>query len=261
MINNLLTIMTLFLANLWFSTLWAAEPSAETPGQESRVDENPSATGSESLEELDEYEESIAPEVLAKELLPESYELRRQFEQGVQLGLGVSKPWQNLHVEYQSRLRPELWLGISYGLGTASFSGKNSGRDYELSTDSQQISASLRYFFTESIPVYVSGLFGYGTWSGKIKATGVDINEENAILDNISTTFNAQGFTLGLGLGCAALWENGFYLDYTFVGIAVSKLSHESLARNRDRARKILEHSLEEPIGYGFLNIAAGYFF
>jgi hypothetical protein len=127
--------------------------------------------------------------------------------------------------------------------------------------DSSHFGFSGRYYPTDSLPVFTSALLALSKWSGRIKATGIDIAEEEPALDQISTSFHAQGLSAAIAIGCSGLWENGFFLEYTFVGIGLSKITGETIARNRNQSTKILEDSLENPLGFGFLNIAAGYFF
>lgn len=213
------------------------------------------------LEELDGYEEARTPEELAQELSPAALELREKFQQGIHLGLGASKPWTTAHFEYHYKIRPNLWTSAHYGIGGSNLSGKWQQSDYDLSVDSSHFGISGRYYPTESLPVFTSALLALSKWSGRIKATGIDLQEEEPALDQISTSFHAQGLSAALAIGCSGLWENGFFLEYTFVGIGLSKITGETIARNRNQSTKILEDSLESPMGFGFLNIAAGYFF
>lgn len=238
--------------------------------------------GSDEEDELDEVEDlptdtqapsvtlsseaPVTPPAMAVDELKFSQEeLRSRFAYMFAAGLGNGKPWQGYTLEMGAILAKDRTVAMSLGAGSFKESGFLEERAYDVSGRSRAIAFALREYSRHFPHLALELVVGYGDWSGRVDPHGSDTDEPADDADTealkLSSGFNAHGLIFGVGLGCSWLWDNGFYLDWTPLGLHASKLLQRELDRDTRVVERAVTFAIERPLFYGLMNLKLGYLF
>lgn len=249
---------------------WAIGPLTDEP-----------LDGSDQNDDLDEVEElptdsqppstvvsdvgTIAPQMLGlDELKLTQEELRSRFAYLVAAGIGNGKPWQGYTLEMGAILAKDRSFSLSVGGGSFKESGFLEERAYDVTGKSRSVAFALREYSRHFSQLALELVAGYADWSGRVDPHGIDSNDdltEDAEALKLSSGFDAHGFVFGLGLGFSWLWDNGFWLDWTPLGIHASKLLQKDYDRDSRIVDRAVRLAIERPLFYGLMNFKLGYVF
>ncbi|MEZ4743107.1 MAG: hypothetical protein R3B45_11795 [Bdellovibrionota bacterium] len=192
-------------------------------------------------------------------------ELRQSFgdeeRMGLALGLGATRPWLFSSLSRYWVNHAEYFWELTVGLGKHRISGQKDHRHLEMVVDSRAIDVGYYRFFSLDLPITYNLGFGLASWKGEVNPSGVTLDEQDPAGDALRSGYAASGIYLFLGIGLNFFWENGFYLQYTVVGLGKSKVFEHSLTQKTSSAEPIILKNLETGQSYGFTNVKLGWMF
>ncbi len=226
--------------------------------------------GSEVVDEVESDDASAEPgDVEAQrdalrgdELAFSKEEVRRQFNYGVSLNLGVSAPWQVFGADFQ--FDRHAWYGwtLSAGGGVAALMGHQDGAEYRVDVVSRALQFGWRYYLHREWPLYLQPAIGSVYWTGNINPSGLDeVTVLNRDRSDLQTGFGAYGATVSLTLGGVFLWESGFFLDYGLVGLAKTFIIVADSSADSAVTDRVMQEHLGKTLAWGLANIKIGWRF
>jgi hypothetical protein len=218
-------------------------PSDE--GDVDEVEEMPVSSGPPSTAVVKTPPEEAS--ALSDELGFSHEELRSRFDYLVAAGLGSGRPWQG--------------YGLEMGAVVAKESGILEERAYDVTGKARSAGASLRLFSSHFTHLSVEGILGYASWEGRVDPHGSDEDEVESAADKLSSGFRATGAFAGLAVGLTWVWESGLFLEWTPVGMRVSKMLQKDYDRDNASVDKAVKFAVERASFYGLTNLKVGYLF
>lgn len=184
-------------------------------------------------------------------------ELRETFERGLSLNLGVTAPWQTMGMEIH--WQHHQWYGTSLALGFGDWvlKGHTEITEYRLDVMSRAAQWGWRYFMQETLPLYLQPAAGVVVWTGDMTPSGVDQSKAEDI-SFLRAGLRAYGATFGLTLGSMAIWDNGFFIDYSCVGIASSVVLSMDTSATQSSVIREMKAQLTKGQIWGLINIKMG---
>jgi hypothetical protein len=103
-------------------------------------------------------------------------------------------------------------------------------------------------------------LLGYASWDGSISPHGSD-DEVTDASEKLSSSFHATGYFGGVSTAISWLWESGFYIEWTLVGMAASKVQTVDFTRESELVDKAVRRDIQRATFFGLNNIKLGMHF
>jgi hypothetical protein len=195
-----------------------------------------------------------------KELRLSHDEIRAKHTYVGALALGSSKPWQAYDVELGYVVKPDRVASLFAGGGPQRFEGVVSEKSYDMKVDARTFGLTGRYFFHKIEGMSVEAVLGYAQWDGSVSPHGSDDSIDDAS-EKLSSSFHATGYFGGLSAALSWLWESGFYLEWTLVGITSGKVQTLDFTRDSDLVDKAVRRDLQRASFYGLNNLKLGMHF
>jgi hypothetical protein len=194
------------------------------------------------------------PQALQGELSLSNSELRARFRQGVTLGVGqMIAPWQQYALAWHSQKGSDHAMTFQLGGGLFKTLRSKDGLTYTISSRTVMPTLGWRFYPSETVSMFLEGLAGAGYWRGSLDPSGGASHDLPA-----RSPFSAQGVFIGGTVGFASLWENGFYLEYQFIGTSMARVLSNTA---EGKARGYIDDEIKAPSSWGLVNIKAGWFF
>lgn len=193
----------------------------------------------------------------ARELRLSHEEIRSKHAYVGSLGLGSAKPWQAYDVEVGYLFSPNRLGSFFAGGGPQHFEGVVEEKSYDMDLNARTFGSSYRYYFQTIEGMSIEGLLGYAQWDGKISPHGSD-DEVTDGSEKLSSSYHATGFFGGVSTALTWLWESGFYLEWTLVGIQATKVTTMDFTRDTVIADKAVRRDLQRGSFYGLNNLKLG---
>jgi hypothetical protein len=195
-----------------------------------------------------------------EELAPSQEEVRGRYAYGAAVALGTALPWQSYSLSFY-RLLSERWAaGLYVGGGAFSDSGTLDEQSYDLKIRSRSAGVDGRYYFGGLQRLSLQASLAYAAWSGNVEPNSAD-DENPASEEKLATAYDASGVTTGLGAVVTWLWNGGFYIDWTPVGIRKSWIFQKDQTRDSALGDKLVRQKVERPFFFGVTNIRFGMLF
>lgn len=232
-------------------------PSGE--GDVEEVEEMPASSGPPSTEVVKTPPDEVS--ALSDELRFSHEELRSRFDYLVAAGLGSGRPWQGYGLEMGSIVAKDFVAGLFVGGGSFEESGILEERAYDVRGRTRSAGGSLRLFSSHFTHLSVEGILGYASWEGSVDPHGSDEEEVETAAHKLSSGFRATGVFAGIAAGFAWVWESGLFLEWTPVGMRVSKMLQKDYDRDNASVDKAVKFAVERASIYGLTNLKVGYLF
>lgn len=188
-------------------------------------------------------------------------EVRSRFKYGVSLAGGPSMPWQSYSLAGDDQIKPDLAVGLYLGGGTFTLTGNTvDGRAYDISMTARGFGILARYWIPHIERLSVELALGYSLWNGSVTPHGSD-DQITDPSQKLGSSFNAAGFVQGLAFNLQWLWEGGFYLQWTPIGIQATEVLQESDSLSSDLVKSAVKHDLQRGRVYGLIDLKVGYYF
>lgn len=233
---------------------------------------DPSAT--DDVDEVEELPPALEPpstavqevasgdaNVLPEELRFSQDELRSRFDFFVAAAVGSAKPWQGYTLEMGVMLTKDALASLGVGGGSFKESGFLDERAYDVKGKSRGLVGSLRWYSSHFPHLAGEAVIGYAAWEGRVDPKGSDVQEVEPDERKLSSGFRANGVFAGLAVGLTWIWDNGLLLDWTPVGMQVSRMQQKDYDRDTDQIDRAVKFAVERPSLYGLMNFKLGYIF
>ncbi len=191
-------------------------------------------------------------------------ELRDLYRFGIAFNYGATAlPWQTLGISGYDISPPKWKTTFFVSYGKCGFRDDSEKKSFSMNVFSNLVGIATRTFFSDVVPIlFVQGAVGYAYWRGTVTPQSPQLRDEpESLRDKLSTSFSAHGPVVGANLGLATHWENGFYLEYTLVGMGYSYPISETASQDIEDAKEFYRSRLKHFLVWGISNITAGYFF
>lgn len=200
------------------------------------------------------------PEIDADELEMTQEELRPRVERALTLNIGVSIPWQQYGLSYETKASDYSMNLYSIGGGHNNFSGMEQEGSYEISVNYRSFVYGWRLFLSDLIPVFVEPSIGFGLWEGRINPDGSDGTNTTAA-SKLDAGFSTGGPIVGASLGVA--WYSGsrWFIEYYLFNVGKAILTQERFTDTVATTRAIVRDNIERAMSWGLVNIRVGYMF
>jgi hypothetical protein len=174
--------------------------------------------------------------------------------------MGHAMPWQGYSVEALALLRPDLAVGVYGGGGGFHTSGIQNEKSYDLAMETHGAGVAGRFWFERLEKLSLAAAAGYTTWSGSISPHGSEEPDVDP-QDKLSAAFRASGLVAGLSAGLTWIWDSGLFLQWTPVGIEMSRALSKDYSRDSTIVRDAVTSNLQRTGFYGLIDLEFGYFF
>jgi hypothetical protein len=218
----------------------SADSEAERPGGKKRLDR--------------------IKQTQADELSYSQEEIRSRYNSGAALALGSAQPWQFYTVNFYTLLSDKWAAGLFVGAGAFRDAGTLDKHAYDFKVKSHSFGMDGRYYFRNLERLSLQASLSYVSWSGSVKPNSAD-DEDESVTSNLGSSFDASGVAIGFASVLTWLWDSGFYIDWTPVGIYKSAIFQKAQTRDSEYANKVIEQKIERPQFFGVANIRFGYLF
>ena len=150
---------------------------------------------------------------------------------------------------------------LCVGGGSFEESGFLEEQAYDIKSKTRSMAATLRWYSSHFPHLALEGVLGYVTWEGRMDPKGSDSEEVETDASRLSSGFRALGMTLGGAMAVTWIWDNGMVLDWTPVGIQLSRMHQKDYDRETDLLERAVKYAVERPAFYGMINLKLGYVF
>ena len=258
-------MITLFFFCALASPVQAQIPGLFSParpdGDTSDIEEVEDEAGEDDV--LPAFSESITGKeaaILEQQMLElglNHLEIRRGFRYGASLAAGETIPWQNFSLEVFAVGNDADTYGVVVGTGGFHDEGRVDDRHFDLDFTTRSTAVTRRYYSDVLGPVSVLVTAGAIMFEGKIDPSGSDdlLSSED---ERLQSTFRATGGFLGLAISLDALWQEGYFLEWTPIGLRYTWLFDQDLSRDSVAAADAVEKKLENLGIFGLVNIKFG---
>lgn len=187
-------------------------------------------------------------------------EIREETSRSLGLGLFSNLPWQSINIQGGWTLSPKSSASAFIGGGAYTSENQKIGSGYQIDAVTKALGGEYRFFPSESFSFYISQLIGAVHVAGDVRLQGGQ-TDEAAVSPQTQSSFEAYGIFASVGLGVSHIWESGFFIDYSIVGLNKTYLVQKSLSNDDDSFSSKVKTDLEAAQIWGFINIKVGYFF
>ena len=188
-------------------------------------------------------------------------ERRKPKRYGVGLIVGQARPWQSYGLEVGRLLTPSSLVGVYIGGGQFNGSGTMTDKlSYRQKLESRGLGAFARYYLHNFDLLAFEANLGLSRWNGQISALGTDAAKVDPSQSH-AHDFAGYGATLGFAATVSWVSEGGYFVDWTPIGLQVSRLVKMDLARSETAVNRALSHDLQGVRIYGLVDLRIGLFF
>lgn len=187
-------------------------------------------------------------------------EIRAKRTYAAAVALGSSKPWQAYNLELGFLMPPSRMVTVFAGGGPQRFEGVVEEKSYDMEVNARTFGTAYRYFFHKIEGLSAEAVLGYGQWDGSISPHGSD-DEITDFSEKLSSSYHASGYFGGVSAAITWLWDSGFYLEWTVVGMTKAKLMTTDFTRESEIVDKAVRRDLQRAAFYGLNNLKIGMLF
>lgn len=175
----------------------------------------------------------------------------------ISLAQGTSSPWQGTSLGFQGILSPLNSVGLTLGTGKFEQEGEVAERSYDLNVKSRAVALGYQRYFETYEPFGVQFFLGYALWEGNVIPSGSDsLSTGN---DRLSSSFEANGWFVGVNVSMSWIWESGIFLEWIPFGLQSSSVLQFKKSTDSTGVDDAVIPSIESPAFFGISNIKIGY--
>jgi hypothetical protein len=186
-------------------------------------------------------------------------EIRNDYSYGAALMRGTSAPWEGVGLDMHVYVSPLVSVGLIVGSGNFEDSGETADRSYEMSYKAKSVGLAARRFLEKYDLLSFQLVAGYALWEGQVVPSGSD--DLSADDEKLTSSFEANGWYLGVSLGFNWFWENGYFVSWEPIGIQTSGILQLDKSRDSESVENAVDESIETTAFYGISNIKIGILF
>jgi len=179
----------------------------------------------------------------------------------VALSAGEAWPWQMIALEAGFPLGPQRMLSVFAGGGNFAESGARRSRGAaNVIADARGFGVALRHYLERAPRISGQVALSWNTWSGRVEPLGAATDEADPGERLLPGSFRLTGLTLALAPALSRNWPNGFYFEWTPVGLRHTFRLSESYSRDTNLEGPVERWIFRTEV-YGFINFKLGYAF
>jgi hypothetical protein len=214
--------------------------------------------GEVSEEELNDDDRELE-DVLQDKPSPHS-ERRAQLGRGIALSIGSARPWQRSSLALYQGFDEWTNFGIFAGFGQGSRDGRMTLRSFDLNLEARVIGLMVQRWLKEPDHLRVEGALGYVTWDGRLTPRG-QVEGEDSLEDSLSTGFLASGLFVSASLQYSWIFDGGWTLDWTILGVQKSYVLKLDQSRPSGYGGSAIRLGLTGSELFGLTGLGIGYRF
>jgi hypothetical protein len=185
----------------------------------------------------------------------EQDEIRESKTQAMGLHLGQGELFFHTALFYDAQLDWNHHLHSQIGSGTFRFRHAGRNVDYENRLIVKGLHSAYRWYFAESLGLFVQGGMGYGLFRSEVRPLGSSVESTDAL----ESQFKGHYLALSTQLGWSHYFENGATLGIAILGFGRHlPFAVKENSDNQD-AKSIVIKDISRMHSYGLVNIAVGY--
>ena len=173
------------------------------------------------------------------------------------VGVGESRPWQNLTVSLGFPVGESAFFGLTSGVGNQTRAGLYQNKTYDMTMRFSSVGFFGRIYSKKFTNLSLEPSLSFNQWSGSISPFGLDPEEENPEI--LTGGFQATGASFGLGFVSTWFLSESVSLDWTFVGLKKSWLFSRRNTRSSHWIDGVTHRVLTSTQFFGLTSVTVGF--